>query len=82
MKQQNISFFNRPLFWIILAFIGFALLPSKALDYGLFESTSDELMDAMGWSSVNLTWLWFAPLAAFPLLSGLFKDNIIARSKA
>ncbi len=82
MKQQNISFFNRPLFWIILAFVGFALLPSKALDYGLFESTSDELMDAMGWSSVNLTWLWFAPLAAFPLLSGLFKDNIIARSKA
>ena len=47
MKQQNISFFNRPLFWIILAFVGFALLPSKALDYGLFESTSDELMDAM-----------------------------------
>ena len=82
MKQQNISFFNRPLFWIILAFVGFALLPSKALDYGLFESTSDELMDAMSWSSVNLTWLWFAPLAAFPLLSGLFKDNIIARSKA
>lgn len=82
MKQQNISFFNRPLFWIILAFVGFALLPSKALDYGLFESTSDELMDAMGWSSINLTWLWFAPLAAFPLLSGLFKDNIIARSKA
>ncbi len=82
MKQQNISFFNRPLFWIILAFVAFALLPSKALDYGLFESTSDELMDAMGWSSVNLTWLWFAPLAAFPLLSGLFKDNIIARSKA
>lgn len=82
MKQQNISFFNRPLFWIILAFVGFALLPSKALDYGLFESTSDELMDAMGWSSINLTWLWFVPLAVFPLLSGLFKDNIIARSKA
>ncbi len=82
MKQQNISFFNRPLFWIILAFVAFALLPSKALDYGLFESTSDELMDAMGWSSINLTWLWFVPLAVFPLLSGLFKDNIIARSKA
>ena len=46
-------------FWIILAVIAFLLLPSHALDYGLFESTSDEYYDAMGWSSLNITVLWF-----------------------
>ncbi|TNH05679.1 iron ABC transporter permease [Testudinibacter sp. TR-2022] len=51
-------------FWILLAFIAFLLLPSKALDYGLFDSTSDEILAAMGWSSVNLSWLWFLPLIA------------------
>ncbi|MBF4101745.1 hypothetical protein INT82_07260 [Mannheimia haemolytica] len=45
----------------------FLLLPSKALDYGLFDSTSDELLAAMGWASLNITWAWFLPLLVFLL---------------
>lgn len=58
-------------FWIILSLLAFALLPSNALDYGLFESTSDEYLEAMGWVSFNLTWAWFLPVivyGALPLL--------------
>lgn len=82
MKQQNVSFFNHSWFWIILAFIGFAVLPSKALDYGLFESTSDEFLDAMGWNGFNLAWLWFLPLVVFPFLSSAFKHDVNLRSKS
>ncbi|WP_373766155.1 ABC transporter permease [Glaesserella sp.] len=59
------AFFSRPPFWVLLSFLGFALMPSIALDYGLFESTSDEFLAAMGWSSLNVTWAWFLPLLAF-----------------
>ncbi|WP_373818915.1 ABC transporter permease [Glaesserella sp.] len=59
------AFFSRPPFWVLLSFLGFALMPSIALDYGLFESTSDEFLAAMGWSSFNVTWAWFLPLLAF-----------------
>ncbi|HBO37769.1 MAG TPA: iron ABC transporter permease, partial [Pasteurellaceae bacterium] len=76
MKQQNISFFNHPLFWIMFAFIGFTILPSKALDYGLFDSTSTEIWDSMGWSTFNLSWLWFLPLLLFPVLPKLIKNDI------
>ncbi|OOH92102.1 iron ABC transporter permease [Pasteurellaceae bacterium 15-036681] len=62
---MSISFFSRPLFWVLLSLLSFALLPVKALDYGLFDSTSQEIQQAMGWSSMNLTWAWFAPLLAF-----------------
>ncbi|MGX2950465.1 ABC transporter permease [Ursidibacter sp. B-7004-1] len=58
-------FFTRPLFWVILSLIGFICLPSKALDYGLFDSTQDEILAAMGWANFNLTWAWFLPLLAF-----------------
>ncbi|MGX2969194.1 ABC transporter permease [Ursidibacter sp. B-7004-1] len=58
-------FFTRPLFWVILSLIGFICLPSKALDYGLFDSTQDEILAAMGWANLNLTWAWFLPLLAF-----------------
>ncbi len=37
----------------------------------LFESTSDEYLEAMGWASFNLTWAWFLPVivcGALPLL--------------
>lgn len=55
-------------FWILLAFIAFACLPSQALDYGLFESTSRELFAAMGWSRLNISWCWFALLLIFPAM--------------
>ena len=64
-------FLQRPVFWVALAFAAFLLLPSFALDYGLFEATRDERLAAMGWHSLNISWLWFAPLAGFLLLPAL-----------
>ena len=64
-------FLQRPVFWVVLAFAAFLLLPSFALDYGLFEATRDERLAAMGWRSLNISWLWFAPLAGFLLLPAL-----------
>lgn len=61
---------SKPLVWVTIALLGFIFLPTTALDYGLFESTADELWQAMGWSSLNLTWVWFLPLLAF-----LFPNN-------
>lgn len=49
-----------PIFlWILIAWMAFALLPSWSLDYGLLDSTADELLTSYGWSSVNISWLWF-----------------------
>ncbi|MBE2894991.1 ABC transporter permease [Spirabiliibacterium falconis] len=59
---------NKPHFWVIVTLLGFACLPSMALDYGLLDSTLDEIVEAMGWHSVNLSWLWFAPVLIFLLL--------------
>ena len=61
-------FLQRPVFWVALAFAAFLLLPPFALDYGLFEATRDERLAAMGWHSLNISWLWFAPLVGFLLL--------------
>ncbi|ELI5718683.1 iron ABC transporter permease [Vibrio fluvialis] len=47
-------------YWLGVMVFSFILLPSFALDYGLFESTADEFYDVMGWSSVNISWLWFS----------------------
>ncbi|MEL0550170.1 iron ABC transporter permease, partial [Raoultella sp. TW_WC1a-1] len=30
-----------------------------SLDYGLLESTRDEILAAYGWSQVNVSWLWY-----------------------
>ncbi|MEG9491055.1 iron ABC transporter permease [Mannheimia indoligenes] len=64
--MQSFSF-SRPLVWVVIGLLGFLLLPAKALDYGLFDSTKDELFNAMGWSNLNITWAWFLPLFAFLL---------------
>ncbi|PRI39629.1 Sulfate transport system permease protein CysW [Haemophilus influenzae] len=71
MNAKKLSIMHSAYFWIILSLLAFALLPSNALDYGLFESTSDEYLEAMGWVSFNLTWAWFLPVivyGALPLL--------------
>lgn len=34
--------------------------PSYALDYGVWDATSDELLDSYGWSNMGVAWLWFA----------------------
>ena len=45
--------------WVLLGWLAFALLPGWSLDYGLLESTSDEILEAYGWSGFNISWLWY-----------------------
>ncbi|MGK9175302.1 iron ABC transporter permease [Yokenella regensburgei] len=45
--------------WVLLGWLAFALLPSWSLDYGLTDSTSDEIFAAYGWSHFNVSWLWY-----------------------
>ncbi len=61
-------------YWIVSLVVAFVLLPTFALDYGLLDSTSDEFYAAMGWSSFNISWLWFA-LPAVLLLRPLKAQN-------
>lgn len=46
-------------FWVLLGWLAFALLPSWSLDYGLLESTGDEILESYGWSQRNISWLWY-----------------------
>ena len=59
--------FHHTIIWILLAFLAFACLPVRALDYGLFGATAKEYFAAMGWAQVNISWLWFGALWIFPL---------------
>lgn len=47
-------------FWIALSCVAFLLFPAYGLDYGLFDSTTDELLAAYGWTTLGIGWLWFA----------------------
>ena len=71
---------NQSVFWVAIALLCYALLPAFALDYGIFEATADERLAAMGWSSLNLSALWFAPLLAFPFFP-LLKLPTATRAK-
>ncbi|XYU82298.1 ABC transporter permease [Pasteurella multocida] len=66
---------------MLFALLGFALLPSKALDYGLWDSTSDEMLEAMGWYNLNLSWSWFLAVLIFPVLSLIFPKESTKRAK-
>ncbi|WP_420923714.1 ABC transporter permease [Actinobacillus pleuropneumoniae] len=68
--------FSHSYFWILLALLAFACLPSQALDYGLFGATKSELVAAMGWYNVNISWLWFGGLLIF-LAFRFIKDRIL-----
>ncbi|MGY4677333.1 ABC transporter permease [Pasteurella sp. P03HT] len=81
MEQKKLFSFHSPLLWVLLALLGFALLPSKALDYGLWDSTSDELIEAMGWYNINLSWAWFLPMLAFPFLTFFAPQSNTQRAK-
>ena len=63
LKQQ--SYKRDPIFfWLAFIVIAFILFPSYGLDYGLFESTTDELLESYGWSSFDISIVWFVlPLA-------------------
>ncbi|URJ84615.1 iron ABC transporter permease [Pasteurella multocida] len=81
MEQKNTFTFSTPLIWVLFALLGFALLPSKALDYGLWDSTSDEILEAMGWYNLNLSWSWFLAILIFPVLSLIFPKESTKRAK-
>ncbi|HDR1165319.1 TPA: iron ABC transporter permease [Pasteurella multocida] len=81
MEQKNTFTFSTPLIWVLFALLGFALLPSKALDYGLWDSTSDEILEAMGWYNLNLSWSWFLAVLIFPVLSLIFPKESTKRAK-
>ncbi len=81
MEQKNTFTFSTPLIWVLFALLGFALLPSKALDYGLWYSTSDEMLEAMGWYNLNLSWSWFLAVLIFPVLSLIFPKESTKRAK-
>ncbi|MDH3001796.1 ABC transporter permease [Pasteurella multocida] len=81
MEQKNTFTFSTPLIWVLFALLGFALLPSKALDYGLWDSTNDEMLEAMGWYNLNLSWSWFLAVLIFPVLSLIFPKESTKRAK-
>lgn len=73
MRKQY-YFLNSNLFWVMLAMAGFALyLYGIILWY--FDSTQDEILSAMGWSSVNLSWVWFGSLFLIPIFSFYIKEK-------
>lgn len=45
--------------WVLLGWLAFALLPSWSTDYGLLESTREEVLAAYSWSHFNISWLWY-----------------------
>ncbi|MGF1910006.1 iron ABC transporter permease [Vibrio kasasachensis] len=67
-------------YWIVSLVVAFILLPVFALDYGVLDSTSDEFRAAMGWSSFNISWLWFV-LPAVLLLRPIKAQNKYAKKR-
>ncbi len=63
-------------FWLLLSLIAFVILPSRALDYGVLDSTADEIFDAMGWAELGLPVYWFLPLVLFIILPKFGFDQI------
>ncbi|MBV4411398.1 iron ABC transporter permease [Enterobacteriaceae bacterium YMB-R22] len=45
--------------WLAFAWLAFVLLPCWSLDYGLLASTRDEILEAYGWASLDISLLWF-----------------------
>lgn len=56
MSEQT-RIFKGSLGWILLSFIGFFVLPTMTLHYGITDSTSEEIYEAMGWTQFNLSWI-------------------------
>lgn len=71
MESKTSTMISKTSFWVIIAFIAFLILPSKALNYGILDSKADELFQAMGWSSINISFLWFLPLCLLSVLPKL-----------
>ncbi len=57
--------------WIVIGVVAYLALPWIALEYGLFDATIDEYIDALGWKSYKIS--LFAPvllLLFLPILGG------------
>ncbi len=81
MNSATLPILDRSMFWVTLAFSAFLLLPATALDYGILDSTADEFLAAMGWSSWNISIFWFLPLLGFFVLPRL-KLSVETQAKA
>src|SRR5471030_3500602 len=44
--------------WLGLLLVAFMLLPAWSLDYGLMDSSQEEILAAYGWSGLNVSLLW------------------------
>ena len=70
--------------WIIIGLIAWVLLPWKGLEYGIFESTQSEIVEAYAWQSLNtsllslfsLIALWIRPWRSFS--KALLIDAIVS----
>ena len=47
--------------WVLLGLLAWIIIPWKGLEYGLFESSGSEILDAFAWKSINTSLI---PLAA------------------
>lgn len=47
--------------WVLLGLLAWVIIPWKGLEYGLFESSGSEILDAFAWRSINTSLI---PLAA------------------
>ncbi|MDD0824188.1 iron ABC transporter permease [Mannheimia sp. AT1] len=74
MREQT-QILKGNIIWIFLSFIGFIILPTMTLHYGITDSTADEIYAAMGWSKPNLSWAWFGSLLILPIITYLSKDK-------
>ncbi|MCP3891648.1 MAG: iron ABC transporter permease [Desulfobulbaceae bacterium] len=50
--------------WVLLGLLAWIIIPWKGLEYGLFESTGSEIIDAFAWKSINTSLI---PLVVFLL---------------
>lgn len=44
--------------WLGILLVAYALLPAWSLDYGIQESSGEEIFAAYGWSGLNVSLLW------------------------
>jgi iron(III) transport system permease protein len=51
--------------WVLLGLLALIIFPWKGLEYGLFESSATEILDAYAWRSINTSLI---TLGAFLLL--------------
>ncbi len=73
--KKPLSLFNSNTVWAVIALLGFICLPSMALYYGFTDSMPEEILAAMGWDSLNLSWIWVVLFALFPIADGLLKNR-------